>query len=63
MFRQTRHAFSRNADGVTLTLGDGILSNELRALGLGKMMKYEYVLVFQSALYALKPMVTLVGMR
>ena len=63
MFRQIHHAFSRNAEELTLTLGDGILSNELRALGLGKMMKYEYVLAFQSAPYAMKTMATLVGMR
>lgn len=54
--RQLRHGSSRDADSATLTLGDGALSNYLRTLKLGKMMKYEYVPAFQSALYAPKPL-------
>lgn len=55
--RQLRHGSSRDADSATLTLGDGALSNYLRTLKLGKMMKYEYVPAFQSALYAPKPQI------
>ena len=44
-------------------LADGSLSNYLRDLKLGKMLKYEYVPEFQSALYAPKPLATLVGKR
>ncbi|HEN8703639.1 MULTISPECIES: acetoacetate decarboxylase (ADC) [Pseudomonas] len=61
--RQLRHGSSRDADSVTLTLGDGTLSNYLRTLKLGKMMKYEYVPEFQSALYAPKPLAGLIGER
>ena len=35
------------------------LSNYIRSLKLGKMMKYEYVPAFQSALYAPKPLAAL----
>ncbi|WP_020415614.1 hypothetical protein [Pseudomonas putida] len=61
--RQLRHGSSRNADSATLTLGDGTLSNYLRTLKLGKMMKYEYVPEFQSALYAPRPLAGLIGER
>jgi len=61
--RQLSHGSSRDADAATLTLGDGSLSNYLRDLKLGKMLKYEYVPEFQSALYAPKPLATLVGKR
>lgn len=61
--RQLSHGSSRDADSATLTLGDGSLSNYLRALKLGKMMKYEYVPEFQSALYAPKPLTHLIGER
>jgi len=61
--RQLSHGSSRDADSVTVTLGDGSLSNYLRALKLGKMMKYEYVPEFQSALYAPKPLASLIGER
>ncbi|RON87210.1 acetoacetate decarboxylase (ADC) [Pseudomonas fluorescens] len=61
--RQLSHGSSRDADAATLTLGDGSLSNYLRGLKLGKMLKYEYVPEFQSALYAPKPLATLVGNR
>ena len=61
--RQLSHGSSRDADSVTLTLGDGSLSNYLRAMKLGKMMKYEYVPEFQSALYAPKPLASLIGER
>ncbi|XAW98814.1 acetoacetate decarboxylase (ADC) [Pseudomonas koreensis] len=61
--RQLSHGSSRDADAATLTLGDGSLSNYLRDLKLGKMLKYEYVPEFQSALYAPKPLATLVGNR
>ncbi len=61
--RQLRHGSSRDADSATLTLGDGALSNYLRTLKLGKMMKYEYVPAFQSALYAPRPLAGLIGER
>jgi hypothetical protein len=61
--RQLSHGSSRDADAATLTLGDGSLSDYLRSLKLGKMLKYEYVPEFQSALYAPKPLATLVGER
>ncbi|WP_415763947.1 acetoacetate decarboxylase (ADC) [Pseudomonas sp. CP4] len=61
--RQLSHGSSRDADSATLTLGNGSLSNYLRALKLGKMMKYEYVPEFQSALYAPKPLASLIGER
>lgn len=61
--RQLRHGSSRDADSATLTLGDGALSNYLRTLKLGKMMKYEYVPAFQSALYAPKPLAGMIGER
>jgi hypothetical protein len=61
--RQLSHGASRDADAATLTLGDGSLSDYIRALKLGKMMKYEYVPEFQSALYAPKPLASLIGER
>lgn len=54
--RQLSHASSSNADAVKLTLGEGSLSAYIRALKLGRMMKYEYVPSFQSALYAPQPL-------
>ncbi|MGX5221327.1 hypothetical protein [Pseudomonas sp. S9] len=59
--RQLSHGSSSSADSATLTLGDGSLSNYIRTLKLGKLMKYEYVPEFQSALYAPQPLATLVG--
>ncbi|ROL81123.1 acetoacetate decarboxylase (ADC) [Pseudomonas chlororaphis] len=59
--RQLSHSSSRSAGSATLTLGNGSLSNYIRSLQLGKMLKYEYMPAFQSALYAPKPLVTLVG--
>jgi len=50
--RQLRHASSSDASLVKLTLGEGSLSEYIRSLKLGKMLKYEYVPEFQSALYA-----------
>ena len=44
------------ADAVKLTLTQGSQSNHIRALDLGKPVKYEYVPSFQSALYAPKPL-------
>jgi len=57
--RQLRHAASLRADSAQLTLGEGSLSSYIRSLRLGKMVKYEYVPQFQSALYAPKPLATL----
>lgn len=54
--RQLAHASSTNADAVKLTLTEGSLSRYIKALKLGKMVKYEYVPEFQSALYAPKPL-------
>lgn len=54
--RQLRHASSTREDAVKLVLSDGSLSTYIKSLGLGKMMKYEYVPEFQSALYAPAPL-------
>jgi len=54
--RQLAHAASSDAASVMLTLGQGPLSDYIRALQLGRMMKYEYVPEFQSALYAPTPL-------
>ncbi len=53
--RQLSHASSASADSVTLTLTKGSLSAYIKALKLGRLVKYEYVPSFQSALYAPKP--------
>jgi hypothetical protein len=50
--RQLRYATSSSADAVDLKLGDGSFSPYIKSLKLGRMMKYEYVPEFQSALYA-----------
>jgi len=55
MSRELSHATSRNAGAVKLLLTDGSLSTYIKALKLGKMMKYEYVPEVQGALYAPKP--------
>lgn len=52
--RQTRHGSSMSADSARLVLGDGSLSSYIRSLKVGKMVRYEYVPEFQSALYAPK---------
>lgn len=57
--RQLSHASSTSAESVDLKLGDGSFSTYIKALKLGKMMKYEYVPEFQSALYAPKPLTAL----
>jgi len=59
--RQLSHASSRDGDSARLILGDGELSSYIKSLKLGKMLKYEYVPQFQSALYAPKPLGALVG--
>ncbi|MFT0868955.1 acetoacetate decarboxylase (ADC) [Pseudomonas sp. CAM1A] len=57
--RQTLHASSMRGDSAELVLGDGELSRYLRDLQLGRMVKYEYVPEFQSALYAPQPLAAL----
>jgi len=54
--RQQSHASSSDEDSVKLKLSDGSLSAYIESLDLGKMMKYEYVPEFQSALYAPEPL-------
>ncbi len=54
--RQLSHASSTNEESVSLTLNEGSLSTFMKSLKLGKMMKYEYVPHFQSALYAPQPL-------
>ncbi|WP_227496603.1 hypothetical protein [Massilia litorea] len=54
--RQLQHASSKEKEAVTLRLGEGSLSAYIKALKLGKMLKYEYVPDFQSALYAPAPL-------
>ncbi|MBI5924542.1 MAG: acetoacetate decarboxylase (ADC) [Aquabacterium sp.] len=50
--RQLSHAHSASAETVKLGLTDGSLSAYIKALKLGKLVRYEYVPHFQSALYA-----------
>lgn len=57
--RRLGHASSTSADGVRLTLGSGALADYIRALDLGRLLKYEYVPAFQSALYAPRPLAAL----
>lgn len=52
--RQLSHASSTSPESVNLALSDGSLSTYLKSLKLGRMVKYEYVPEFQSALYAPK---------
>lgn len=59
--RQLGHASSTDGDAVKLTLGDGSFASYIKALKLGKMLKYEYVPDFQSALYAPRPLASLGG--
>ncbi|GAB3463652.1 acetoacetate decarboxylase family protein [Massilia terrae] len=54
--RQLSHATSTDPDSAMLRLGDGALSNYIKSLKLGKLLKYEYVPEFQSALYAPQPL-------
>ena len=54
--RQLSHATSSSAESVTLKLTEGSLSAYIKALKLGKLVKYEYVPDFQSALYSPKPL-------
>lgn len=54
--RQLSHASSTRADAVSLGLTEGSLSTFIKSLNLGKMLKYEYVPEFQSALYSPKPL-------
>lgn len=50
------YASSTSADTVSLGLTEGGLSTFIKSLKLGKMLKYEYVPEFQSALYSPKPL-------
>lgn len=54
--RQLSHASSTSAESVKLTLTEGSLSSYIKALKLGKLVRYEYVPEFQGALYAPKPL-------
>jgi hypothetical protein len=54
--RQLSHASSTDKDSVTLKLSDGPLSTYIKSLNLGKLLKYEYVPDFQSALYTPQPL-------
>lgn len=57
--RQLSHAASSDAQTVRLTLGEGSLAAYIKSLKLGKMLRYEYVPQFQSALYAPRPLADL----
>ncbi|QJI37097.1 acetoacetate decarboxylase (ADC) [Pseudomonas sp. ADAK13] len=57
--RLLSHASNSDADSVKLTLNGGSLSKYIESLKLGKMMKYEYVPDFQSALYAPAPLASM----
>lgn len=50
--RKMEHASSFSADAFKLQLGDGSLSTFIKSLKLGRMIQYQYVPSFQSALYA-----------
>ncbi|MCG8317015.1 MAG: acetoacetate decarboxylase family protein [Pseudomonadales bacterium] len=50
--RNQSHATSMKGSNVSLILSNGSLSEYIRALDLGLMIRYEYVPEFQSALYA-----------
>jgi hypothetical protein len=50
--RELSHSTSSNAEAASLRLSEGSLSQFIKSLELGKMVKYEYVPAFQSALYA-----------
>jgi hypothetical protein len=54
--RQLSHASSTSAETVSLGLTEGSLSTFIKSLKLGKMLKYEYVPEFQSALYSPRPL-------
>ncbi|HYD61951.1 MAG TPA: acetoacetate decarboxylase (ADC) [Noviherbaspirillum sp.] len=54
--RQLSHASSSSAESVNLQLSDGSFSTYIKSLKLGKMLRYEYVPDFQSALYTPKPL-------
>lgn len=54
--RQLSHGSTMDDDAIQLTLSDGSLSEYIRSLDLGEMVKYEYVPDFQSALYTPKPL-------
>lgn len=59
--RQLSYGSSMNDDDVTLTLSDGSFSRFIESLDLGRMVRYEYVPDFQSALYAPEPLVSLLA--
>jgi hypothetical protein len=59
--RQLVHASSTDKESVNLTLGDGPLSSYIKSLKLGKLLKYEYVPEFQSALYTPQPLNSVLG--
>jgi hypothetical protein len=58
--RQLSHASSTKDDAIALALSDGSLSTYIKSLKLGTMLKYEYVPEFQGALYAPRPLATII---
>ncbi len=50
--RLMKYASTTDEDAVQLKLGEGHLSQYIKSLDIGKLVKYEYVPDFQSALYA-----------
>ncbi|MYM37870.1 acetoacetate decarboxylase (ADC) [Pseudoduganella sp. CY13W] len=54
--RHVRAASSSRQEAATLSLGKGELADYVRSLQLGRLLKYEYVPEFQSALYAPVPL-------
>lgn len=54
--RLMSYATSTDEANVRLTLGNGHLSDFIRSLDIGAMLKYEYIADFQSALYAPQPL-------
>lgn len=54
--RQLSYGSTMDDDAIQLTLSDGSLSEYIKSLDLGEMVKYEYVPDFQGALYTPKPL-------
>jgi hypothetical protein len=59
--RQLVSGSSMDDEKVKLSLGDGGFSRYIRSLDLGEMVRYDYVPDFQSALYAPKPLTSLLA--
>lgn len=59
--RQLSYGSSMRDENVTLALGSGEFADFIKSLELGEMVRYDYVPDFQSALYAPKPLSSMLG--